>query len=86
MDGPTDYHTKWSKSYRERQIYHSVWNLILKNDTNELIYKTETDLQYRKQTYGYQRGNMVGRDKLGAWDWHIHTTIHKIDNQQGPTV
>ena len=22
-----------------------------------------------------------GRDKLGGWDWHTHTTIHKIDNQ-----
>ena len=23
---------------------------------------------------------------LGVWDWHMHTTIYKIDNQQGPTV
>ena len=22
----------------------------------------------------------VGRDKLGDWDWHIHTTIYKMDN------
>ena len=21
-----------------------------------------------------------GRDKLGDWDWYIHTTIYKIDN------
>ena len=28
----------------------------------------------------------VGRDKLGVWDYHRHTTIYKIDNQQGPTV
>ena len=41
-----------------------MWNL--KNNTNELIYKTETDSQ-RKQTYGYQRGK-GGRDKLGVWD------------------
>ena len=20
----------------------------------------------------------MGRDKLGDWDWHIHTTIYKI--------
>ena len=43
----------------------------------------------RKQTHGYQRGKVGGgggRDKLGVWDWHIHTTIYKIDNQQGPTV
>ena len=23
---------------------------------------------------------------LGVWDEKIHTTIHKIDNQQGPTL
>ena len=26
------------------------------------------------------------RDKSGAWGEHTHTTIHKTDNQQGPTV
>ena len=44
MDGPRDYHTKWSKSERERQILYNItymWNL--KYDTNELIYETETD-------------------------------------------
>ena len=30
-----------------------MWNL--KSDTNELIYRTETDSQAQK-TYGYQRG------------------------------
>ena len=46
MDGPRDYHTKWSKSDRERQICDItyMWNLK-KYDTNELIYKTETDSQ-----------------------------------------
>ena len=46
MDGPTDYHTKWSKSERGRQIPYDVtymWNL--KYDTNELIYEVETDSQ-----------------------------------------
>ena len=45
MDGPRGYHIKWSKS--ERQISYDItymWNLK-KNDTNELIYKTETDSQ-----------------------------------------
>ena len=27
-----------------------------------------------------------GRDRLGVWDWHVHTATFKIDNQQGPTV
>ena len=46
MDGPRDYHTKSSKSERERQIPYDItytWNL--KYDTNELIYETETDSQ-----------------------------------------
>ena len=44
MDGPRDYHAKWIKS--ESQVSYGVtymWKL--KNDTNELIYKTETDSQ-----------------------------------------
>jgi len=46
MDGPRDYHTKWCKSERERQIPPNttcMW--ILKYDTSELIYKTATDSQ-----------------------------------------
>ena len=42
--------------------------------------------RYGKQTYGYQRGNMEGRDKSGAWDEHRHTTIYEIDNQQGHAI
>ena len=46
MDATRDYHTKWSKSERERQIPYIIthmWNL--KYSTNEPIYKTETDSQ-----------------------------------------
>ena len=44
MDGPRDYHTKWTKS--ERQIQHDIiYMQNLKYDTNEPIYKTETDSQ-----------------------------------------
>ena len=39
-----------------------------------------------KQTCGYKRGKGQGRDKLGVWDWHTHTTIYKLDNQQRPTL
>ena len=41
MDGPRDYHTKWGKSDRERQISYeitNIWNLI-KNDTINLFTK-----------------------------------------------
>ena len=46
MDGARDYHGKWSKSEKERQIsYDITYMWILKNDTNELIYRIETDSQ-----------------------------------------
>ena len=44
MDATRDYHTKWSKSDRERQIPYDItymWNV--KYDTNEPIYETETE-------------------------------------------
>ena len=44
MDGPRDYHTKGSKSDRERHIPYDItymWNL--KINTNESIHKTEID-------------------------------------------
>ena len=46
MNVPRDYHTQWSKSDRERQVLHDItymWNLNY--DTNEVIYKIETDSQ-----------------------------------------
>ena len=49
MDGPRDYHTKQSKSERERQMPYDItymWNL--KYNTNEFIYETETDSQTQK--------------------------------------
>ena len=44
MDAPRDYHTKWSKSERERQMpYDITYMWSLKYDTNEPIYETETE-------------------------------------------
>ena len=42
--------------------------------------------RFRKQTYGYQRGNMGGGKSRSLGLTHIHTTIYKIDKQQGPIV
>ena len=46
MDGPRDYHTKWSKLEKENQIVYDIiymWNQ--KTDTNEHIYRTEIGSQ-----------------------------------------
>ena len=54
MDGPRNYHTKYSQS--EIQLSYDITYMCnLKYDTNELIYKTETDSQ-REQTGGCQGG------------------------------
>ena len=45
MVGPRDCHTEWSKSDREREISEDIaymQNLKKKKDTNELIYKTDS--------------------------------------------
>ena len=85
MDRPRDYHTKWSKS--EEDKYHMILLLytIFKNDTNELIYKIEKDSIY-KINLCLPGGKGRGRDKVEVWDWHAHTGMFRIDNQQGPTV
>ena len=41
-----------------------MWNL--KYDTNEFIYKTETDSQTKRQDYLRVKG--WGRDKSGVWE------------------
>ena len=71
MDGPRDYHTKRSTSDGKRQISYDIthmWNLILKSDTNELIYKPETDLQMLKTNFWLPKGKRGGggiNQKLG---------------------
>ena len=88
MDGPRDYHTKWSKSERERQIPYGItymWNL--KYDTNELIYERETDSQTQRTDLWLPRARGPGgRDGVGVWGLQMQTIIYIMDKQQGPTV
>ena len=47
MDGPRDYHTRKSKSGKEHKynMISLMCGIYFKNDTNELIYKTEADIK-----------------------------------------
>ena len=68
-DGPRDYHTKWSKKERERQVLCDIiylWNL--KHGTNELIYETEMDSDIENRLVVAKRKAGWGRDGLGVWD------------------
>ena len=83
-DGPRDCHTGWSTSGRERQISYNVtymWNLFL-IDFNLFFNRHKWTLQNRnrhkcwKQTYCYQRGKVVRRDKSGGeLEMNIHTLL-----------
>ena len=44
-----------------------MWNLI-RNDTTELIYKTETDSQTQIKNYGYQGRRVRESGNQGVWD------------------
>ena len=57
-----------------------MWNLIFKMIQMKLFTKQKQTYRHRKQTCSYERGNLVGRDKSGAWDEHTHTIINKNDN------
>ena len=61
MDRLRDYILSEVKSERERQIlYITDWQNLKKNDTNEFIYKTETDSQT-------QRTNLWLLTGSGSW-------------------
>ena len=59
-------------SQKEKDKYDITYMWNLKYDTNELIYKTETDSRHRKQDIENKRmvtkGERRERDELGIWD------------------
>ena len=54
---------------------------LKRNVTNELTKQKKTH-RLREWAYGCSRG----KDSYRVWGGHAHTTIFKMDNQQGPTV
>ena len=82
MDATRDYHSKWSKSQRERQIpYDVIYVWSPKYSTKEPIYKTETDLQ-REQTCGGQRmGGGRGKEQEFRISRYKLLYIERINNK-----
>ena len=60
-----------------------MWNLIFffKKQMNLYTKQKETN-RCRKQTYGYQRGKVEGRDKLEVWSSIVVYTYYYIENRQ----
>ena len=59
MDGPRDYHTKWSKSDKDKYHIISLMCRIERNDTNELIYTTKKDSQTWKKKLWLPQGKGI---------------------------
>ena len=68
MDGPRDYHTKWSKPDKERKISYDIaymWNLKKKKQNKKQMNsfpKQKETHRHRKHTYGYRKGKRVWGD------------------------
>ena len=54
MDGPKEYHTKWSKSKINIIWYH--FYIDIKNSTNDFIYRVERNSQTQKANFWLSNG------------------------------
>ena len=81
VGGPRDCHTEWSKSEREKQISDNItymWNLEKRYGWTYLQNRNRvTDVENKFMVTKGGRGDW---DEWGDWDWHIYTTMYKIDN------
>ena len=70
MDGPRDDHTKWNQSDRQKQIpYDIIYMWTQRMIQMNLFTNQKQTYRLWKQTYGYQRGKVEGRDKLEVWSY-----------------
>ena len=53
MDGPGDYHTKWSKSDRERQILYDIAYMGNLKKWYKWTYLWNRPIRFREQIYGH---------------------------------
>ena len=67
----------WYSLYEESKKRMIQMNLFTKQKQTQRL---------REWTCGYQWGRVEGKNRLGVWNWYVHTAIFKIDNQQGPAV
>ena len=62
VDGLTDYHIKWSESERDKYNMISLVCGLLRYNTNESIYKTETDSTDIEKSLMVAKGGERGID------------------------
>ena len=78
-----DYHNKWNKSERERQIVYDIVTYMcnLKCETNEPVCETETHSQTQRVDCCCQGDAAWEWDGLGVCHQQIQTGIYKMGKQ-----
>ena len=81
MDSLGSFVFPYSKSDAKQVSYDItyMWNLKKKKGYKWTYLQNKLSHRCRKQAYCYQ-GNRAGEGYLGDWDWHVYTTIHKVDD------
>ena len=67
MDGPRDYHTKWSKSDRERHMISLIDGTWKQKHSGTYFTKQKWIHRHREATWGCQGGKQ-GRHEVWVWD------------------
>jgi len=72
-------------------VYTCIWNIWILLSARiihfQQLHAAVRTNQVSKTNLRLPKGKSgEGREKLGVWNEHIHTTIYKIDHQQRPTV
>ena len=66
MDGPRDYHMKWSKSEKERQTYDITYMWNLKYDTKWTYLRKRNRFTDNRTDLWLPRGRGVGEWRIGS--------------------
>ena len=67
-------------SERQTSWYH-LYVEYFKKDTNELIFRTETDSQTLKNIWLPKGTGMGWKKWLEVWDWHMQNKVYGMTGQ-----
>ena len=81
IDGPGEYHTKWNKSDRKTNILWYHLYVESKKWYNWTYLQNRNRLTELENELMVTMGSTEERNRMGVWDWHVHTVIFKTDNQ-----
>ena len=64
MGGLADYHTKWGQSYKDKYHVRSLIYGLQQKIIQKLFTKQKKTQRFQNETYGYQSGNVRGKNEV----------------------